>query len=81
MSSSPEGSLSRSGGGGGSSDRDLKMASSSNTSPEGGPQPPLHQSRIRQVGVRPQPRSPASDGPGQSAADAGRPFGAQQRRL
>ncbi|KAM8878531.1 uncharacterized protein ank2a isoform 11-T11 [Spinachia spinachia] len=46
MASSPEGSLSRSGGG--SSDRDLKMASSSNTSLEGGPQPPLHQSRIRQ---------------------------------
>ncbi|XP_062281765.1 ankyrin-2-like [Scomber scombrus] len=43
MSSSPEGSLSR----GGSSDRDLKMASSSNTSPEGGPSP-LHQNRIRQ---------------------------------
>ncbi|XP_044202723.1 ankyrin-2 isoform X2 [Thunnus albacares] len=43
MSSSPEGSLSRGGG----SDRDLKMASSSNTSPEGGP-PPLHQNRIRQ---------------------------------
>eukprot|EP00064_Thunnus_orientalis_P012412 superscaffoldBa00001900_g12447 len=50
MSSSPEGSLSRGGG----SDRDLKMASSSNTSPEGGP-PPLHQNRIRQVGVCPQP--------------------------
>ncbi|CAK6981971.1 ankyrin-2 isoform X4 [Scomber scombrus] len=50
MSSSPEGSLSR----GGSSDRDLKMASSSNTSPEGGPSP-LHQNRIRQVGVCPQP--------------------------
>ncbi|XP_029299388.1 ankyrin-3 [Cottoperca gobio] len=44
MTSSPEGSLSR----GGSSDRDLKMASSSNTSPEGGPPPPLHQNRIRQ---------------------------------
>ncbi|XP_053182481.1 ankyrin-2-like [Scomber japonicus] len=43
MSSSPEGSLSRGGG----SDHDLKMASSSNTSPEGGP-PPLHQNRIRQ---------------------------------
>ncbi|XP_068447934.1 ankyrin-3 isoform X7 [Clinocottus analis] len=44
MSSSPEGSLSRGGG----SDRDLKMASSSNTSLEGGPPPPLHQNRIRQ---------------------------------
>ncbi|XP_068583883.1 ankyrin-2-like isoform X2 [Cebidichthys violaceus] len=44
MASSPEGSLSRGGG----SDRDLKMASSSNTSPEGGPPPPLHQNRIRQ---------------------------------
>ncbi|XP_035856182.1 ankyrin-3 isoform X3 [Sander lucioperca] len=44
MSKSPEGSLSRGGG----SDGDLKMASSSNTSPEGGPPPPLHQNRIRQ---------------------------------
>ncbi|XP_031727881.1 ankyrin-2 isoform X2 [Anarrhichthys ocellatus] len=44
MASSPEGSLSRGGG----SERDLKMASSSNTSPEGGPPPPLHQNRIRQ---------------------------------
>ncbi|XP_078115779.1 uncharacterized protein ank2a isoform X2 [Sander vitreus] len=44
MSKSPEGSLSRGGG----SDGDLKMASSSNTSPEGGPLPPLHQNRIRQ---------------------------------
>ncbi|XP_036970833.1 ankyrin-2-like [Acanthopagrus latus] len=33
---------------GGGSDSDLKMASSSNTSPEGGPPPPLHQNRIRQ---------------------------------
>ncbi|KAF0037458.1 hypothetical protein F2P81_010332 [Scophthalmus maximus] len=47
MSSSPEDSRSRGGG----SDRDLKMASSSNTSPEGGPPAPLHQSRIRQVFV------------------------------
>ncbi|XP_070768375.1 ankyrin-2 [Enoplosus armatus] len=44
MSSSPEGSHYRGGG----SDCDLKMASSSNTSPEGGPPPPLHQNRIRQ---------------------------------
>uniref|UniRef100_A0A3Q1JH90 Ankyrin 2a, neuronal n=1 Tax=Anabas testudineus TaxID=64144 RepID=A0A3Q1JH90_ANATE len=44
MSSSPEESHSRGGG----SDRDLKMASSSNTSPEGGHPPPLHQNRIRQ---------------------------------
>ncbi|KAM9792725.1 ankyrin-2 [Neosynchiropus ocellatus] len=42
MSSSPEGSLSRGGG------PDLKMASSSNTSPEGGQAPPLHQNRIKQ---------------------------------
>ncbi|XP_056265640.1 ankyrin-3-like isoform X7 [Pseudoliparis swirei] len=42
MSHSSEGSLSR----GGSSDRDLKMATSSNTSLDGGP--PLHQNRIRQ---------------------------------
>ncbi|CAL8328992.1 unnamed protein product [Lota lota] len=34
-------------GRGGGSDRDLKMASSTNTTPEGGP-PPLHQNRIRQ---------------------------------
>ncbi|XP_030207414.1 ankyrin-2 isoform X14 [Gadus morhua] len=34
-------------GRGGGSDRDLKMASSNNTTPEGGP-PPLHQNRIRQ---------------------------------
>ncbi|XP_072318978.1 uncharacterized protein ank2a isoform X4 [Eucyclogobius newberryi] len=33
---------------GGGSDRDLKMASSSNTSLEGGPPAPLHQGRIRQ---------------------------------
>ncbi|XP_014899855.1 ankyrin-2 isoform X12 [Poecilia latipinna] len=46
MSSSPEGS--RSGGGGCGSDRDSKRASSSNTSPEGGPPLPLHQNRIRQ---------------------------------
>lgn len=51
MSSSPEESHSRGGG----SERDLKMASSSNTSPEGGPPAPLHQNRIRQVGVRPPP--------------------------
>ncbi|XP_047432114.1 ankyrin-2 [Mugil cephalus] len=44
MSSSPEECLSRGGG----SDRDLKTASSSNTSLEGGPPPPLHQNRIRQ---------------------------------
>ncbi|XP_067353420.1 ankyrin-2 isoform X10 [Channa argus] len=44
MSSSPEGTLSRGGG----SDRDLKMASSSNTSLEAVPPPPLHQNRIRQ---------------------------------
>ncbi|XP_040891162.1 ankyrin-2 [Toxotes jaculatrix] len=44
MSSSPEESHSRGGG----SDRDLKMASSSNTSLEGGPPPPLQQNRIRQ---------------------------------
>nr|XP_019955978.1 PREDICTED: ankyrin-2-like isoform X1 [Paralichthys olivaceus] len=44
MSSSPEECQSRGGG----SDRDLKMASSGNTSPEGGPQPPLQQNRIRQ---------------------------------
>ncbi|TDH16139.1 hypothetical protein EPR50_G00016730 [Perca flavescens] len=44
MSKSPEGSLSRGGG----SDGDLKMASSSNTSPEDGAPPPLHQNRIRQ---------------------------------
>ncbi|XP_041838578.1 ankyrin-3 isoform X3 [Melanotaenia boesemani] len=44
MSSSPEESGSRGGG----SDRDLKTASSSNTSLEGGPPPPLHQNRIRQ---------------------------------
>uniref|UniRef100_UPI003AAB69FD uncharacterized protein ank2a n=1 Tax=Centroberyx gerrardi TaxID=166262 RepID=UPI003AAB69FD len=43
MSRTPEESRSRGGG----SDQDLKMASSSNTSPEGGP-PPLHQNRIRQ---------------------------------
>ena len=62
MSSSPEGSLSRGGG----SDRDLKMASSSNTSPEGGPPPPLHQNRIRQVGVyspHPSLSLPALTGP------------------
>ena len=53
---------------GGGSDSDLKMASSSNTSPEGGPPPPLHQNRIRQVGVRPlQPRS-SLHRPAQSAA-------------
>ncbi|XP_035515620.1 ankyrin-2 [Morone saxatilis] len=45
MSSSPEGRLSRAGC---ASDSDLKIASSSNTSPEGGPPPPLHQNRIRQ---------------------------------
>lgn len=72
MSSSPEGSLSRSGGG--SSDRDLKMASSSNTSPEGGTQPPLHHGRIRQVGVRP----PAGTLSRIGRADAARPSGAQQ---
>ncbi|XP_065815024.1 ankyrin-2 isoform X5 [Labrus bergylta] len=44
MSSSPEDSRSRGGG----SSCDLKLASSSNTSPEGGPPPPLHQNRIRQ---------------------------------
>ncbi|XP_072239411.1 uncharacterized protein ank2a [Leuresthes tenuis] len=44
MSSSPEESRSRGGG----SDRDLKTASSSNTSLEGGPPAPLHQNRIRQ---------------------------------
>ncbi|KAK7929418.1 hypothetical protein WMY93_005813 [Mugilogobius chulae] len=44
MSSRSEESLFRGGG----SDRDLKMASSSNTSPEGGPPAPLHQGRIRQ---------------------------------
>ncbi|XP_069553502.1 ankyrin-3-like [Brachyistius frenatus] len=44
MSSSPEESHSRGGG----SDRDLKTASSSNTSLDGGPPPPLHQNRIRQ---------------------------------
>ncbi|XP_034543595.1 ankyrin-2-like [Notolabrus celidotus] len=44
MSSSPEESRSRGGG----SNCDLKLASSSNTSPEGGPPPPLHQNRIRQ---------------------------------
>ncbi|XP_026158924.1 ankyrin-2 [Mastacembelus armatus] len=44
MSSSPEESHSRGGG----SERDFKMASSGNTSPEGGPPPPLHQNRIRQ---------------------------------
>ncbi|TNN57764.1 hypothetical protein EYF80_032042 [Liparis tanakae] len=56
MSHSSEGSLSR----GGSSDRDLKMATSSNTSLDGGP--PLHQNRIRQVGVRPSasPQHPLS---------------------
>ncbi|XP_019717304.1 ankyrin-2 [Hippocampus comes] len=42
MSSSPEDTLSRGGG------SDLKLASSNNTSPEGGQPPPLHQSRIRQ---------------------------------
>ncbi|CAL8333204.1 unnamed protein product [Merluccius merluccius] len=35
-------------GRGGGSDRDLKMASSTNTTPEGGPPPLHHQSRIRQ---------------------------------
>lgn len=49
MSRSPEESHSRGGG----SDSDLKMASSSNTSPEGGPPPLMHQNRIRQVGVCP----------------------------
>ncbi|KAM7010035.1 uncharacterized protein LKV04_001897 isoform 3-T3 [Tautogolabrus adspersus] len=44
MSSSPEDSRSRGGG----SSCDIKLASSSNTSPEGGPPPPLHQNRIRQ---------------------------------
>ncbi|TKS68120.1 hypothetical protein D9C73_002181 [Collichthys lucidus] len=44
MSSSAEESQSRGGG----SQCDLKMASSSNTSPEGGPPQPLHQNRIRQ---------------------------------
>ncbi|XP_056890529.1 ankyrin-2-like isoform X2 [Takifugu flavidus] len=44
MSRSSEESHSRGGG----SDSDLKMASSCNSSPEGGPLPPLHQSRIRQ---------------------------------
>ncbi|TWW59390.1 hypothetical protein D4764_06G0009200 [Takifugu flavidus] len=48
MSRSSEESHSRGGG----SDSDLKMASSCNSSPEGGPLPPLHQSRIRQVGIR-----------------------------
>ncbi|KAF7665156.1 hypothetical protein LDENG_00152430 [Lucifuga dentata] len=43
MSSSTEDCQSR----GDDSDRDLKMASSSNTSPEGGP-PALHHPRIRQ---------------------------------
>ncbi|XP_077426311.1 uncharacterized protein ank2a isoform X2 [Vanacampus margaritifer] len=42
MSSSPEDALSRGGG------SDLKLASSNNTSPEGGQPPPLHQGRIRQ---------------------------------
>uniref|UniRef100_A0AAV2LLR5 Ankyrin n=1 Tax=Knipowitschia caucasica TaxID=637954 RepID=A0AAV2LLR5_KNICA len=44
MSSRSEESLFRGGG----SDRDLKMASSSNTSPEGGPPAPFHHGRIRQ---------------------------------
>ncbi|XP_068178721.1 ankyrin-3-like [Antennarius striatus] len=44
MSRSSEETHSRGGG----SDSDLKMASSSNTSPEGGPPPLLHQNRIRQ---------------------------------
>lgn len=48
MSRSSEESHSRGGG----SESDLKMASSCNTSPEGGPPAPLHQSRIRQVGIR-----------------------------
>nr|XP_049577577.1 uncharacterized protein ank2a isoform X26 [Syngnathus scovelli] len=42
MSSSPEDALSRGGG------SDLKLASSNNTSPEGGQPLPLHQGRIRQ---------------------------------
>lgn len=50
MSRTPEDSRSKGGG----SDSDLKMASSSNTSPEGGPPHPLQQSRLRQVGVCPQ---------------------------
>lgn len=49
MSRTPEDSRSKGGG----SDSDLKMASSSNTSPEGGPPHPLHQNRLRQVGVCP----------------------------
>lgn len=55
MSRSSEGSHSRGGG----SDSDLKMASSCNTSPEGGP-PPLHQNRIRQVSIHPSVRPSAS---------------------
>lgn len=60
MSRSPEESHSRGGG----SDCDLKMASC-NTSPEGGPPPPLHQNRIRQVGVCPHP-APCIEWPSRS---------------